>query len=111
VATALYPGFPSSTLSLPDAALFCSQLLAPGFPHVRLDMSVAPPPPPVHDRPPPLTIYSQPSAITSSLCASSDDIVALLVTTRVAVTAARQRAQDAARALEQEQAVVDAIER
>jgi hypothetical protein len=110
VATALYPGFPSSTLSLPDAALFCSQLLAPGFPHVRLDMSVAPPPP-VHDRPPPLTIYSQPSAITSSLCASSDDIVALLVTTRVAVTAARQRAQDAARALEQEQAVVDAIER
>jgi hypothetical protein len=57
------------------------------------------------------TIYSQPSAITSSLHAPSDDVAALLAATRAAVTAARQRAQDAARTLEQEQTVVDAIER
>jgi hypothetical protein len=40
-----------------------------------------------------------------------DDVVALLITTRAAITAARQRAQDATRALEHEQAIVDAIER
>jgi hypothetical protein len=57
------------------------------------------------------TVYSQPSTITSSLRAPSDDAAAILTATRAAVTAARQRAQDAARALEQEQAVVDAIER
>jgi hypothetical protein len=44
-------------------------------------------------------------------CATSDDAAAILAATHAAVTAARQRAQDAARALEQEQAVVDAIER
>jgi hypothetical protein len=65
----------------------------------------------VRDCPPLMTVYSQPSAITSSLCAPSDDTAAILAATRTAVTAARQRAQDAARALEQEQAVVDAIER
>jgi hypothetical protein len=65
----------------------------------------------VRDRPLQLTVYSQPSAITSSLRAPSNDAAALLVTTRAVVTAARQRAQDAARALEQQQAVVDAIER
>jgi hypothetical protein len=88
-AAALYPGFPSSALSLPDAALFRSQLLAPGFSHVPLEMPVGAL---VRDRPPPLTIYSQPSAITSSLCAPSDDAAALLVATRAVVTAARQRA-------------------
>jgi hypothetical protein len=107
-AASLYPGFLSSALSLPDAALFRSQLLAPGFPHVPLDMPVEAP---VRDRPLQLTVYSQPSAITSSLRAPSNDAAALLVTTRAVVTAARQRAQDAARALEQQQAVVDAIER
>jgi hypothetical protein len=57
---------------------------------------------PVRDYPPPLTVYSQPSAITSSLCAPSDDIATILAATWAAVTVARQRAQDAARALEQE---------
>jgi hypothetical protein len=58
-------------------------------------------------------VYSQPSAITSTLRAPSpsNDAAAILVATRVAVAAARQRAHDAARALEQEQAVVDTIER
>jgi hypothetical protein len=58
-------------------------------------------------------VYSQPSAITSTMCAPSpsDDAATILAATRAAVAAARQRAQDAARALEQEQAVVDAIER
>jgi hypothetical protein len=60
----------------------------------------------VHDCPPPVTVYSQPSAVTSSLRAPPDDAA-----TWAAVAAARQRADDAPRALEQEQAVVDAIER
>jgi hypothetical protein len=94
-------------LSLPDAALLRSQLLAPGFPHVPLD---TPGRAPVHSVPLPTTVYSQPSAITSSLRAPSDDAAAILAATRAAVMAARQRAQDAARALQQEQAVVDAIE-
>jgi hypothetical protein len=64
----------------------------------------------VHSVPLPTTVYSQPSAITSSLRAPSDDAAAILAATRAAVMAARQRAQDAARALQQEQAVVDAIE-
>jgi ABC-type transporter Mla subunit MlaD len=58
-----------------------------------------------------MTIYSQPSTITSSLRALSDDVTAILAATRATVTAARQRAQDTARALEQEQAVIDAVER
>jgi hypothetical protein len=107
-AAALHPGFPSSAISLPDTSLLHSQLLASGFPHVPLDMPVGPP---VRDRPPPLTVYSQPSAITSSLHTPSDDAAALLVATWATVTAARQHAQDVARALEHEQAVVDAIER
>jgi hypothetical protein len=59
------------------------------------------------------TVYSQPSSITSTLRAPSpsDDAAAILAATRAAVAAARQRAHDAACALEQEQAVVDAIER
>jgi hypothetical protein len=59
------------------------------------------------------TVYNQPSAITSTLRAPSpsDDAAAILAATRVAVAAARQRAQDAARALEQERSVVNAIER
>jgi hypothetical protein len=65
----------------------------------------------MRDRPPLLTVYSQPSTITSSLRAPLDDAAALLVATRATVMVARQRAQDAARALEQEKAVVDAIER
>jgi hypothetical protein len=85
---ALYPGFPSSALSLPDATLFRSQVLAPGFPHVPLDMPVGPP---VHDHPPPLTVYSQLSAITSSMRAPSDDAAALLVATRATVSVARRR--------------------
>jgi hypothetical protein len=95
-------------LSLPDAALLHSQLLVPGFPHVPLDTTGGAP---VRGCSVPTTVYSQLSAITSSLRAPSDDAAALLAATRAAVTAARQRAQDAARALEQEQAVVDAIER
>ena len=63
-ATVLSPGFPSSALSLPDAALLRSQLLAPGFPHFSLNMPVGAH---VRDCPPPMTVYSQPSAITSSL--------------------------------------------
>jgi hypothetical protein len=100
--------WPAPVLSLPDAALLRSQLLAPGFPHVPLD---TPGGAPVRSVPLPTTVYSQPSAITSSLRAPSDDAVAILAATRAAVTVARQRAQDAAHALEQEQAVVDAIER
>jgi hypothetical protein len=107
-ATALHPGFPSSAISLPDVALLHPQLQESGFSHVPLYMPVGAP---VHDHPPPLTVYSQSSAITSSLHTPSDDVVALLVTTRATVTAARQCAQDAARALEHQQAVVDAIER
>jgi hypothetical protein len=107
-ATILSLGFPSIAFSLPDAALLRSQLLAPGFPHVPLGTMVGAP---VRDCTSPMTAYSQPSAITSSLCAPSDDAAAILAATRAAVTTARQRAQDAARALEQEQAVVDAIER
>jgi hypothetical protein len=56
-----------------------------------------------------MTVYSQLSAITSSLRAPSDDAASILTATRAAVTAAYQKAQDAARALEQEQAIVDAI--
>jgi hypothetical protein len=82
--------------------------LAPGFPHISLGTTVGAH---VRDSPPLMTIYSQPSAITSSLRAPSDDAAAILAATRAAVTAARQQAQDAARALEHEQAVVDAIER
>eukprot|EP00267_Zea_mays_P022141 XP_008646683.1 proline-rich receptor-like protein kinase PERK14 [Zea mays] len=89
--------------SLPEAAL-----LAPGFPHIPLDMIGGTP---MRGCPLSTTIYSQSSAITSSLHAPSDDAAALLAATRAAVTAARQRAQDAARTLEQEQTVVDAIER
>jgi hypothetical protein len=99
---------PAPVLSLPDATLFRSQLLAPGFPHVPLD---TPGGAPVRNIPLPTTVYSQPSVITSSLRAPSDDVAAILAATRAAVTAARQRAQDAARALEQEQAVVGAIKR
>jgi hypothetical protein len=58
-----------------------------------------------------MTVYIQLSVITSSLCAPSNDAAAILAATQAAITAARQRAQDAARGLEQEQAVVDAIER
>jgi hypothetical protein len=65
----------------------------------------------VRDCPPLMTVYSQPSAITSSLRAPSDEAATILLATRAAVTAACQRAQDAARALEQERAIVDAIER
>jgi hypothetical protein len=56
---------------------------------------------------------SQSSAITSTLRVSSpsDDAAAILAASRAIVAVARQRAQDAARALEKEQAVVDAIER
>jgi hypothetical protein len=72
---ALHPGFPSSALSLPDAALFRSQLLAPGF---LLDMPVWAP---VRELSPPLIVYSQPSTITSSLRAPSNDAAALLVAT------------------------------
>jgi hypothetical protein len=97
---------PSPALSLPDAALLRSQLLAPGFPHVTMTGGG-----PVRGCPLPTTVYSQPSAIISSLRTPSEDAAAILAATRVAVTAAHQRAQDAARALEQEQAVVDAIER
>jgi hypothetical protein len=43
--------------------------------------------------------------------APSDDAATILVAIRVTVTVARQRPLDTARALEQEQAVVDAIER
>jgi hypothetical protein len=96
------------TLFLPDAALLRSQLLAPGFPHVPLDTTGGAP---VRGCPLPTTVYSQPSAIISSLRTPSDDVAAILATTRAAVTVAHQRAQDATRALEQEQAVVDAIER
>jgi hypothetical protein len=95
-------------LSLLDAALLRSQLLASGYPHVPLDTTGAAP---VRGCALPLTVYSQPSTITSALRAPSDDVVALLAATRAAVTAARQRAQDTARALEQEQAVLDAIVR
>jgi hypothetical protein len=65
----------------------------------------------VRDCPPPMTVYNKPSAITSSLCAPSDDAASILAATQAAVTTARQRAQDAAHALEQEQTVVDANER
>jgi hypothetical protein len=99
---------PAPVLSLTDAALLRSQLLAPGFPHVPLDTTGGAP---VRSCPLPTTVYSQLSAITSSLCAPSDDVAAILAATRAAVTAARQRAQDDAHALEQKQAVVDAIER
>eukprot|EP00267_Zea_mays_P051678 XP_020404662.1 uncharacterized protein LOC109944343 [Zea mays] len=107
-ATVFSPDFPSIAFSLPDAAFLRSQLLAPGFPHVPLGTTVGAP---VRDCPPLVIVYSQPSAVTSSLRAPSDDAAAILAATRSAVAAARQRAQDAARALEQEQAVVDAIER
>jgi hypothetical protein len=110
------PGFLSSALSLPDVmpdvVLLRSQLLASGFPHGPLDMT---PPMTVgahmRDCPPPTTVYSQPFTLTSSLRAPSDDVAAILAATRAAVTAARQQAQDAVRALEQEQAVFDTIER
>lgn len=46
----LSPGFPSSALSMPDAALLRSQLLAPGFPHVLPDMTVGAPCVPTHHR-------------------------------------------------------------
>jgi hypothetical protein len=95
-------------LSLPDAALLRTQLLASGFPHVPLCMTVGAH---MRDCPPSMTVYIQLSVITSSLCAPSDDAAAILAATQAAITAARQRAQDAARGLEQEQAVVDAIER
>jgi hypothetical protein len=97
---------------LPDAVLLRSQLLALSFPHGLLGMT---PPMTVgahmRDYPPPTTVYSQSSALTSSLRAPSDDAATILAEIGVAVAAARQRAQDAARALEQEQALVDAIER
>jgi hypothetical protein len=96
---------PAPAFYLPDAALLRSQLLAPGFPHVPTIGGA-----PVRGCPLPTTVYSQSSAIISYLRTPSDD-AAILAATRAAVTAARQRAQDAARALEQEQAVVDAIER
>jgi hypothetical protein len=106
------PDFLSSVLSLPDvlpdAVLLRSQLLVPGFPHGLLGMTVGAH---MRDCPPPMTVYSHPFALTSSLRAPSDDVVAILVATQAAVTAARQWAQDAARALEQEQTVVDVIER
>jgi uncharacterized membrane protein YgcG len=57
----------------------------------------------------PLSTLSRPPS--PSLRAPSDAAAAILAATWAAVTAARQRAQDAARALKQEQAVVDAIER
>jgi type II secretory pathway pseudopilin PulG len=59
------------------------------------------------------TVYSQSSALTSTLCAPSpsNDVAAILAATRATVAAARQRAQDTTRAIEQEQAVVNAIER
>jgi hypothetical protein len=97
---------PAPALFLPDAALLRSQLLAPGFPHVPLDTTGGAT---VRGCPLLTTVYSQPSAIIS-LRTPSDDVAAILAATRAAVTVARQRAQDAARALEQEQAVVDAIE-
>eukprot|EP00267_Zea_mays_P045755 XP_020398082.1 uncharacterized protein LOC109941478 [Zea mays] len=97
---------PAPALSLPDAALLRSQLLAPGFPHVTTTGRG-----PVRGYPLPTTVYSQSSATISSLRTPSEDAAAILAATRAAVTAARQRAQDAARALEQEQAVVDTIER
>jgi hypothetical protein len=97
---------PAPALSLPDVALLRSQLLASGFPHVPTTSGA-----PVRGCPLPTTVYSQSSAIISSLRTPSDDADTILAATRAAVTAARQRAQDVARALEQEQAVVDAIER
>jgi hypothetical protein len=78
--------WPAPALSLPDAALLRSQLLAPGYPHVPLDTTGAAP---VRGCPVPLTVYSQPSTITSALRAPSDDAAALLAATRAAVTAAR----------------------
>jgi hypothetical protein len=92
---------PAPALSLPDAALLRSQLLASGFPHVPTTGGA-----PVRGCPLPTTVYSQSSAIISSLRTPSDDAAAILAATRPAVTTARQRAQDAARALEQEQVKV-----
>eukprot|EP00267_Zea_mays_P045015 XP_020397249.1 calphotin-like [Zea mays] len=108
-ATALAPMGPGRLLHSPCRTPLC---FAPScwhraF-HIPLDTTGGAP---MHGCPLPATVYSQPSAITSSLRAPSDDAAAILAATRVAVTAARQRAQDAAHALEQEQAVVDAIER
>eukprot|EP00267_Zea_mays_P031599 XP_008664025.1 proline-rich protein 36-like [Zea mays] len=80
---------PAPALSLPDAALLRSQLLASGFPHVPLDTTG---PASVHGCPLLPTIYSQPSSITSSLRTPSDDAATLFVATRAAVTVARQRA-------------------
>jgi hypothetical protein len=92
---------PDGAQPAPGGSLLDAMLLAPGFPHGSLDMT---PPMTVgahmRDCPPPTTVYSQSSALTFSLRAPWDDAAAILTVTRATVAVARQRAQDAARALE-----------
>jgi hypothetical protein len=85
---------PAPDVSLPDATL-----LPPGFLGGLLGVT------------PQTIVYIQSSTLTSTLRAPSDDAAAILAATQAAVVATRQRAQDVTRALEKEQAVVDAIER